>query len=170
MWHMTSLTPQADFGYFAWARVYQMAGLPFLFIPITSVSYSGLRPEQTNQASALINVARNLGGSIGVSLATSELVQRAQFHQARLTEHIVPSSPFYENAVRGLSDFLETQGRSGVDAQHQALGYLAQMLQQQASLLAYIDVFRDYAIFAALMSVIAFVLRSVERSQSAPVH
>ncbi len=170
MWHMTSLAPAADFSYFAWARIYQMIGLPFLFIPITTVSYAGLRPEQTNQASALINVARNLGGSIGVSLANSELVRRAQFHQARLTEHVVPTSPAYQETVRGLSDLLTTQGSSGPDAQSQALGVLGRMLEQQASLLAYIDVFRDYALFAAVMIAIAFVLRSVDSSQAARAH
>ncbi|HLY66317.1 MAG TPA: DHA2 family efflux MFS transporter permease subunit, partial [Chloroflexota bacterium] len=67
MWHLTSLQPQASFGYFATARIYQMIGIPFLFVPITTLSYADLPPEQTNQASALINVARNLGGSIGIS-------------------------------------------------------------------------------------------------------
>src|SRR5262249_35061542 len=87
MWHMTSLSPEASFGYFAWARVYQVIGLPFLFIPITSVSYSDVPPHKTNQGSALINVARNLGGSIGVAMVTTILTQRAQFHQSRLTEN-----------------------------------------------------------------------------------
>jgi DHA2 family multidrug resistance protein len=170
MWHMTSLVPDADFGYFAWARIYQMIGLPFLFIPITTASYSDLRPEQTNQASALINVARNLGGSIGVSLANSELVQRSQFHQARLTEHIVPSSPFYQGTVHKLSELLTTQGTSAADAQQQAVGVIGRMLDQQATLLAYIDVFRDYAIFAAIMIAIAFVLRSVNLTHTASAH
>jgi DHA2 family multidrug resistance protein len=170
MWHMTSLVPDADFGYFAWARIYQMIGLPFLFIPITTASYSDLRPEQTNQASALINVARNLGGSIGVSLANSELVQRSQFHQARLTEHIVPSSPFYQGTVHKLSELLTTQGTSVADAQQQAVGVIGRMLDQQATLLAYIDVFRDYAIFAAIMIAIAFVLRRVNLTQTVSAH
>ena len=56
MWHMTALAPNADFSFFAWARIYQTIGLPFLFIPISTASYAGLAPEQTNQASALINV------------------------------------------------------------------------------------------------------------------
>jgi hypothetical protein len=48
-----------------------MVGLPLLFVPITTASYAGLPPEKTNQASALINVARNLGGSIGVRSASN---------------------------------------------------------------------------------------------------
>ena len=65
--HFTDLTPDLDFWWFAWARAFQMAALPFLFLAVTSYSYVGLPPGKSGQASALINVARNLGGSIGVS-------------------------------------------------------------------------------------------------------
>jgi DHA2 family multidrug resistance protein len=170
MWHMTSLVPDADFGFFAWARVYQMIGLPFLFIPITTASYADLRPEQTNQASALINVARNLGGSIGVSLANAELIRRSQFHEARLTEHITPSSPFYHDAVGRLAGELATQGTSVADAQHQAVGVIERMVEQQAAMLAYIDVFWSYAVFAVGMVALAFLLRRLERSQMGGAH
>ena len=67
--------PDADFSYFAWARVWQMMGLPLLFIPINIVAYAGLPAEKTNQASALINVARNLAGGIEVSLANAVVAQ-----------------------------------------------------------------------------------------------
>jgi DHA2 family multidrug resistance protein len=70
----------------------------FLFVPINTVAYSELRPESTGQASSLINVARNLGGSIGISLANTELMQRAKFHQSRLVETAIPSSSSYQHA------------------------------------------------------------------------
>ncbi|HUD88402.1 MAG TPA: DHA2 family efflux MFS transporter permease subunit, partial [Xanthobacteraceae bacterium] len=74
MWYSTSLTPDASFDYFAWIRVYQTIGLPFLFIPINTVAYDGLPANKTNQGSALMNVARNLGGSIGISVANVVLI------------------------------------------------------------------------------------------------
>jgi MFS transporter, DHA2 family, multidrug resistance protein len=110
MWASTALTQEASFSFFAWIRVWQMIGLPFLFIPINTVAYSGLPADKTNEASALINVARNLGGSIGVSLTNTELARRAQFHQARLVEHAYPSSPVYQDTTRQLSDFFAGQG------------------------------------------------------------
>jgi hypothetical protein len=92
MWYSTSLTPDASFNYFAWVRVYQMIGLPFLFIPINTVAYDGLPQEKTNQGSALMNVARNLGGSIGISLANVELTQRTQLHQSRLVDSLADAA------------------------------------------------------------------------------
>ena len=69
-------------------RMTQVVWLPFLFIPLSAVSYVGVPPNRTNEASAIINLMRNLGGSVGVSFTTTMLEQRTQFHHARLAEHI----------------------------------------------------------------------------------
>jgi DHA2 family multidrug resistance protein len=158
MWHLTSLVPDADFGYFAWARVGQMIGLPLLFVPINTIAYAGLPPEKTSQASALINVARNLGGSIGISLANTMLAQRSQFHQVRLSENLVPSSSAYQETIREVTEFFISQGAALVNAPRQAIAWVGQIVQNQASLLAYIDVFWACAIFAGLMVPLALLL------------
>ena len=108
MYNLTQLSPDADFSYFVWARIYLAMGLPLLFIPITSTSYVDVPADKTNDASALINVARYLGGSIGVSFAGTVLAQREQFHHLRLVEHLVPSSLQYQVALR----------RAGAEARH----------------------------------------------------
>jgi MFS transporter, DHA2 family, multidrug resistance protein len=90
MWHLTGLTGDITYWYASLARIYLAIGLPFLFIPVTTASYDGLPPEKTNQGSALINVARNIGGSIGVALAQTVLAQRQQFHQSRSSKILCP--------------------------------------------------------------------------------
>ncbi len=164
MWYSTSLTPDASFDYFAWMRVYQTVGLPFLFIPINTVAYDGLPANQTNQGSALMNVARNLGGSIGISLANVVLVQRTQFHQSRLAENTIPSSPVFQSTLKQVTGHFMAQGSSAGEAHHQAIGFLGQLIQSQATILAYIDVFHVCAIAAALM--IPLVLILVRRVQT----
>jgi DHA2 family multidrug resistance protein len=158
MWHMMSLSPAADFSYFAWARVYQTIGLPFLFIPITSASYAGLPADKSGEASSLINVSRNLGGSIGVSIAGTLLAENTQLHQAYLTDHLVPSSTAYQAAVQHATTTLAGQGLSPTAAANAAYGLLGQTINQQATLLAYIDVFWGYALLAAILAPVAFVL------------
>jgi MFS transporter, DHA2 family, multidrug resistance protein len=169
MWHMTSLSPDASFGYFAWARIYQVLGLPFLFIPITAVSYSDIPANKTNQGSALINVARNLGGSIGISMATTVLAQRVQFHQDRLTEHLVPSSLPYQNALRSFEGYFTSQGFSPADAMQRAYGLIEQLVLQQAALMSYIDVFATLALVAAVMAPVALILLRRVEPGAAPV-
>jgi DHA2 family multidrug resistance protein len=137
-----------------------MAALPFLFLTITSVSYVGLPPEATGQASALINVARNLGGSFGVSMAQTLLARREQFHQSRLSENLTASSIPFHDALTGAAGNLAAQGASPADAQSGAIASVGQMLADQATLLFYIDVFAALALFAALMVPLAFLLRT----------
>src|SRR5262249_56520807 len=114
-----------------------------------------------NQASALINVARNLGGSIGVSLAGALLTQRTQFHQSRLVEHLYPSSPTYSETLANAARHFAEQGFALPDAQRRALAQIGQLVQNQSTLLAYVDVFFAFAIFAALMVPLALTLRPV---------
>ena len=163
MWYSTSLTPDASFDYFGWVRVYQMIGLPFLFIPINAVAYDGLPPDKTNQASALMNIARNLGGSIGISTANVVLTQRTQFHQARLVENTIPSSLTYQSTLSQMTKYFIAHGASASDAAARAMSMIGQMVRTQATILAYIDVFHVCAIVAALM--IPLVLIMVRRVQ-----
>ena len=157
MWVSTSLTPDASFGYFATVRVLQTLGMPFMFIPINSIAYAELPPQKTNEGSALINVARNLGGSVGVSLAATELVQRSQFHQARLTENLSASSPVYQSTVHQLMQYFGQTGPPA-SAQSHALGYIGQLVEGQAALMAYIDIFFTWSIFAAALVPLTLVL------------
>ncbi len=166
MWRSTFIVPDANFGYFAMIRVYQMIGLPFLFIPINTIAYERLSPDKTNQGSALINVARNLGGSIGVSLANTQLLQRSQFHQARLVSNAVASSPAWQSTLQALTHYFTARGASPTSAQSRAIAYISQMIDGQATLMAYSDVFHTWAIFAALL--VPVVLLLIGRVSSAP--
>jgi MFS transporter, DHA2 family, multidrug resistance protein len=158
MWYSTRLVPDASFGFFATIRVYQMIGLPFLFIPINTIAYDGLPQNKTNQGSALINVARNLGGSIGVSLANTQLLQRSQFHQTRLVSNLVQSSPAMQATTQQLTQYFTHAGAAPTAAQADAYGYIGQVVSGQASLLAYIDIFHTWSIFAALLVPVVLLL------------
>jgi MFS transporter, DHA2 family, multidrug resistance protein len=161
MWYSTSLVPDASFGYFAMMRVFQTIGMPFMFIPINSVAYDKLPPQKSAQGSALINVARNLGGSISVALANAELVRRSQFHQSRLVDNLTQSSPAMQSTMHNLTQYF-TQFGSPVAAQGRAFGYIGQLIADQAALLAYIDIFYTWAIIsAALVPVVLILIRRI---------
>lgn len=170
MWHMTGLTGDISYGYAALARIYLAIGLPFLFLPVTTASYDGVPPEKTNQASALINVARNIGGSIGVAVAQTLLAQRQQFHQSRLIEHAAPSDLGYQQTIDAMTRYFQAQGSNANDAASQAVAWVGKTLQQQVDFLAYIDVFWTLAIIAALLIPIAATLRSIDLGAPARGH
>jgi DHA2 family multidrug resistance protein len=110
-----------------------------------------------------MNVARNLGGSIGISLANVVLTQRAQMHQSRLVENTIPSSPAFQSTLNKTTQYFIQHGASPADAHGQAIGFIAHLVQTQATIMAYIDVFQVCAIVAALM--IPLVLIMVRRVQ-----
>ena len=161
MWGLTWLNPDLNFGFFVWSRVYIGFGLPLIFIAITAASYDGLRKDQTDQASAMINAARNIGGSIGVSIASNVLAHREQWHQSRLVEHVVPSSPAYQQSLQTMTSYFEQNGTSSADAQSQAIAWIGQQVQTQASYLAYIDVFHTLMWVSAIGIPLALILRNI---------
>jgi DHA2 family multidrug resistance protein len=170
MWHLTGLNGNITYGYAAVSRIYLALGLPLLFLPVTTASYDRLPPDKTNQASALINVARNLGGSMGVALAQTTLAQREQFHQSRLVEHIAPSSVGYQQTIDAVTRFFEAHGSNAATAASQAIAWVGQTLQHQVGLLAYIDVFWALAIIGFIMIPTAMTLRSVNLGAPAKGH
>jgi DHA2 family multidrug resistance protein len=171
MWHMTSLNGDVGFRFFASARVYQMIGLPFLFVPINTAAYADLPPQKTNQASSLINVARNLGGSFGISLANTEIAQKIQVNHANLVAHVVPTSHAYQETARRAAAYFAAHGESAYNAQHLAIGWIGQLIERQATMLAYIDVFWLAAVFAAvIVPLVLLLLHRVNTSAAPAVH
>ena len=170
MWHLTGLNGDITYGYAAWSRIFLGIGLPFLFLPVTTASYDGVPPDKTNQASALINVARNIGGSTGVALAQTVLAQRQQFHQSRLIEHVAPSDIGYQQTIDAMTRYFQAQGSNASDAASQAIAWVGQTLQQQIDFMAYIDVFWTLAVVGALMIPLALVIKPVDLGAPAKGH
>jgi MFS transporter, DHA2 family, multidrug resistance protein len=171
MYAMTKVNGDLGFWFFALSRIYVGIGLPLVFLPIIAASYDGVAPDKTDMASALINVARNTGGSIGISLANNVLAHREQFHQSRLVELANPSTSQYQNTLKQLMDYFTLHGSSLAQAQQQAFAWIGQQVQAQASFLAYIDVFWTLTLISLAAVPLALTLRKVKLGgQAAAAH
>jgi DHA2 family multidrug resistance protein len=168
MYGMTNLNGDVDFWFFAKSRILLGIGLPLIFVPILAASYDGISKEKTDQASALLNAARNTGGSIG-SLASNVLAHQEQFHQNRLAEAIIPSVIPYQDTTQQVTHYFVAQGSSAVQATRQALASIGQQVQTQASLLAYIDVFWTLMSVSVLAVLLALFLRNIKLGSPAPM-
>jgi DHA2 family multidrug resistance protein len=169
MYDLTRLNSDLGFWFFARSRMLLGVGLPLIFIPIVTASYDGVPPQRTDQASALTNAARNIGGSIGVSLASNILAHREQFHQSRLVESAIPSGVQYQDTLHQVIQYFVGQGSSLAQAQQQAFAWIGQQVETQAAYLAYIDVFWVLMLISAAAVPLALVLRKVKLGASAPV-
>src|ERR1035437_1807375 len=91
-------------------------GMAFLFIPINVMAFYFIPKEKINNATGIINLARNIGGSVGIANVTTMLARRAQVHQAIMVSHLPPLEAPSRTAVQGASQFLMTQGSSATQA------------------------------------------------------
>lgn len=169
MYQMSRLSPDVGFWYLALTRMFLTVGIPLIFIPVTVAAYEGIPHEKTDQASSLINAARNIGGSIGISLANNVLAHREQFHQSRLVELANPAAPQYRDTLKQVTDYFVAQGSSLLQAQQQAIAWIGQQIQTQAAFLSYIDVFWILMLVAMAAVPLALTLRKVKLGGSAPM-
>ena len=150
---------QVSFQAAVWLRIAQVIGLGFLFVPITLVAYVGIPPEKNNAVAGIINFMRNMGSSVGTSLVTTMIARRSQFHQARLVQNARVDNPNFVKAANALSGHLADAGLGSYRGHLQAYARIYQSLQEQAASLAYVDTFKVLAVGAAIMFLMAFVLK-----------
>src|ERR1700676_1171264 len=141
LFHMTSFDLGVDFRTVTMARAYQALGLAFLFVPINTTVYSGLPRDKNNAASGLMNLARNIGGSVGISVVTTLLARRTQFHQVRLVENLSAANPQFRSALQGMTSTFSGGGSEPGTALQQAYAMMQANVIRQATMLAYIDNF-----------------------------
>jgi DHA2 family multidrug resistance protein len=162
MYSMTNVYGDLGFWFMARSRMLLGIGLPLIFVPIMAASYDGIPPSKTDQASALINAARNTGGSIGVSIVSNVLTHREQFHQNRLIEQVVPSSSQYQDTLSQITSYFTAHGFSLAQAHDQAVQWIGAQVQTQASFLSYVDAFWVLMLIALAAVPLALTLRNVK--------
>jgi DHA2 family multidrug resistance protein len=162
MYSMTNVYGDLGFWFMARSRMLLGIGLPLIFVPIMAASYDGIPPAKTDQASALINAARNTGGSIGVSIVSNVLTHREQFHQSRLVEQVVPSSMQYQDTLQQITSYFTAHGSSLAQAHDQAVQWIGAQVQTQASFLSFMDAFWVLMAIALSAVPLALTLRSVK--------
>ncbi|HEY4075485.1 MAG TPA: DHA2 family efflux MFS transporter permease subunit [Rhizomicrobium sp.] len=165
MWNMAGLNTQIAFHDAAVARMIQSVALPFLFVTITNIAYVGIGPQENNQASALMNVSRNLGGTFGISLVQTMLARQGQVHQSQYVETLNPLNPNYVRGISELAHQLVANGLSQADATRAATAELYNTLQQQSAMLSYIDVFHVLMWIVFAVSPLVLLLKKPDKLQ-----
>ena len=167
--YMTHFDLQVDYTTIALARLVQALGLAFLFIPINVAAYVGIPREKTNMATALVNLSRNLGGSVGISLVQTVFARRIQYHQSILTESITVTSTKAQSLLDNLTAYFQGLPGHAADAAREAQAALYSIVEQQALMLSFIDTFKFMAlVFLAVIPVVLLMSRRAEPQAGAP--
>jgi DHA2 family multidrug resistance protein len=168
LFHMATFNLDIDFRTAMMARIYQSAGMAFLFVPTNVMAFYFIPKEKFNNATGIINLARNIGGSCGIANVVTLLARRTQFHQGMLTSHMTPFDPAYQAMVHGSARLLFVAGSSFADAQVQANGMAYGLLQRHAAMLAFVDDFWMMGLSFLSLIPLMFLMKKT-RPHGAPV-
>ena len=135
------------------------AGMAFLWVPMNVMAFYYVPRDKTNSATGLINLARNMGGSIGISFVTTMLDRRAQFHQQRFVEHFHMGSPLYHQALQRIMTYLSGRGFDTAQAMLQSQRLLYAQLQKQAMMLSFVDNFRLMSLLCLMVIPLTFIMK-----------
>ena len=138
---MSQVTLGVDYWGLVWPRVLQGLGLGFIFVPLTTLTLATVPRERLGNATAAYNVVRNIGGSIGVALATTLLSRRSQYHQSTLVSHVDVWSAATTERLRQWTEHFTSLGNDLFTARSRATAMLYHDTQTQAQVLAYADEF-----------------------------
>jgi DHA2 family multidrug resistance protein len=141
--------------------------LSFVFVPITTQAYGTLRNEQIGNASGIFNLVRNIGGSIGISVAQTLLIRRADSHQNEIVNSVSRSSYWFEQRVHDLSQYLG-HALNPANSVIASQGELYKQLGQQALLWAFVDVFRYTSLICFASVILVWFFRKVKPGRKPP--
>ena len=163
--YMSQLNLQLSYGELVFMRMFQASGLAFMFIPINTIAYIGIKQNESNDVSGLTNLARNIGGSCGTAFMATMLVRRSQAHETSLGRYMSTQYQAFNDQVRALAHvFAAGNGATAPGAgpsqgaMHMAMASIYGQLHRQAAVLAYVDIIRYLTIFCGLMIPLLFFI------------
>jgi DHA2 family multidrug resistance protein len=162
-WQLGNITTDVAPGNLDWPNIFTGLGMGFLMVPLMTASLADVPNEQMGNASGVNNLARSIGGSMGISLTTALVVRGTQTHSALLVGHLNPYRPEFQQYLQSATGML-TQYSDPATAQGQAYGLLYGTVQQQANLFAYVDTFRLLAFLCLCCVPVVFLLKKAKAS------
>ncbi|QHN02447.1 DHA2 family efflux MFS transporter permease subunit [Granulicella sp. WH15] len=173
---MHTLSLDSSFKYIMWVRIYQASGLAFLFIPINTISYTGVAQAQNNDVAGLTNLSRNIGGSVGTAFVATMLSRGQQRHEAYMVRNLTPGSQGFMNQVNALKGIFHGGGNGmgagfgsrDLGGVQTAQGFIYQQLHRQSAMLAYMDIIAILAVFCLCMIPLVFVIGKIKPAADGP--
>ncbi|MFI5340681.1 MAG: DHA2 family efflux MFS transporter permease subunit [Candidatus Methylomirabilales bacterium] len=152
-------------------QINQGMGMAFVFVPLTTLTMAPIPKAETGYATGLYSVMRNIGSSMGVSFVTTWVARRSQFHQSILVAHVTPERPRVQQFLDQAYQLFRQAGADSTTATRQAQAELYVVVQQQASLLSFMEVFRLLGLLFLLVIPLVLLMRRVpERSEASVPH
>ena len=132
--------------------------LSFVFVPMATLTTSTISRNDMGNATGLFNMLRNIGGSIGIAMATTALIRRSALHQNEIGANLTSSTVMLQQKSGAIAAYL-TRHVGLAQARPGSFGLIYGLMQQQAALLAYVDVFRWTAVLALVCAACTWMFK-----------
>jgi len=168
--YMSKLNLGVSYAELVLMRCFQASGLAFLFIPINTIAYVGVKQSESNDVSGLTNLARNIGGSSGTAFMSTMLIRGTAAHETSMVRNLNTGSVAFNTRVNALAGMFKAGNGKGPagggpspGAIHMAQAWIYNQLHRQAAMLSYVDIIRDLTIFCACMVPLLFFIPKPEK-------
>ena len=162
---MARFTLGVDFNTVLWPRIIMGLGMGTLFIPLTTLTIAGIKKEDMGNATAIYNLIRNIGGSIGIAIVTTMVGRRAQVHQSRLVDHLTPYDPLYFLRAQQGTGLLQQKGLDPSSAAHGGLGIMYESMIRQATMISFADVFYLLSLMMIILIPLVILMKNTGETQ-----
>jgi len=169
MFEVSFFNLNVGFWDFALPLVLQGVGLGLIFVPLTTVSNDAIPRERMGNATSIFNLMRNIGASVGISSVEALQFRHMQTHLNYLGQHVNEGSARTQQTLTGLTQGFVSKGVDAVSAQQRAHASLWGMLQQQAAILSYNDVFRFLGWMFLIMLPLLFLMEKPKGGKGPPM-
>jgi DHA2 family multidrug resistance protein len=141
--------------------------LSFVFVPLATLATTTIPNQEMGNATGLFNMLRNIGGSIGIAMATTAIIRRADLYQTYLAANLSPSGAALQQKSALIAGYL---GRhiGPAAARPGSYGLIYGLMQQQAAMRAYVDVFRWTAVLALICAACSWLFRKPPKHGAPP--
>ena len=159
LYWLGGLNLQAGYWDVFWPQFVQGISLALLFVPLTTITMDPIPRESMGNATSMFNLMRNIGGSLGIAVATTVLARRQQLHASVLGAHVDAYSPQARAFLDQLRAAFVARGADLVTATQQARAAAFGFVQRHAAMLSFTDVFRLMALLFVSLVPLLFLMR-----------
>jgi DHA2 family multidrug resistance protein len=159
MFWLSGLSLDAGYWDIFWPQFVQGIALGLMFVPLTTVTMAPIPREEIGNATSLFNVMRNIGGSVGIAVTATVLARRQEVHRVMLIEHVTQYDTDVMSRLAQMRQFFVSQGADVVTATGRAYAAIYGMLQRQAAMLAFLDLFWILGVMFLLMVPLLVMMR-----------
>lgn len=171
MFDLAKITPQTGTDDLFWPLLWRGATTVLMFLPLSLAALGSIPKEDVSAGSGFYNLTRQLGGSIGIAILTTLLAQREAFHRAILLSKLTPYDPETSQRLTALTGLFQSRGSDAATAQQQAIASLSQLVDTQAAILSYADIFRFVGVvFLCSLPLLLFLGKGGSGAKAAAAH